>query len=241
MEYWNDRTLLLIGEQNSEILKNSHVLIAGLGGVGAMAAEMLCRAGVGSFTLVDCDTIHSSNRNRQIHALTTTENEPKTMIMKKRMQMINPDVKINVSDNYFENEKIPEMLETRFDYVIDAIDTLGPKVFFIYHTLQKEIPMVSSMGSGGKMNPSLVEVADISKTHHCNFAYDIRKKLHKLGIYKGVDTVYSPEPVPDSAIRITQNDRNKKSILGTISYMPAIFGIYCSWVVINGLTGNCCK
>lgn len=236
MENWNDRTLLLIGEEKLSILKNSHVLIAGIGGVGAMAAEMLCRAGVGEFTLVDSDTIHASNRNRQIHALINTEGERKINAMECRMKLINPEVIIHTSEDYLVNDKIPEILENHYDFVVDAIDTLGPKVFFIYNVLLKAYPLVSSMGSGGKLNPTMVEVGDISKTHHCNFAYDIRKKLHKLGIYKGFTAVYSPEEVPSDAVRVTLDDRNKKSIPGTISYMPAIFGIYCAWVVINGLT-----
>jgi len=238
MERWNDRTILLIGEQKTDILRKSHILIAGAGGVGAMAAEMLGRAGIGSFTLVDNDTLHTTNRNRQIHAMADNEGLLKVKAMESRLRLINPEVEVQVCDTYLVNEEIPVILEQPFDFVIDAIDTLGPKVFFIYHTLQKGYPLVSSMGSGGKIDPTQVQVADIGKTHHCNFASDIRKRLHKLGVYSGFQAVFSPEEVPSDAIRITEHDRNKKSIPGTISYMPAIFGIYCAWTAIRELTGK---
>lgn len=234
MAQWTDRTNLLLGNQNLEKLQKSNVLVIGLGGVGAMAAEQLARAGVGHLTIVDADLIEATNINRQMPALHSTIGKDKTEIVAERLVDINPDIKLNVLNEFLGEERMREVLEAPFDYVIDAIDTLSPKVSLIYGSIQKNIPIVSSMGSGGKLNPQLVNIADISKTHHCQLARMVRKRLHRLGITKGVKAVFSPEKVSENAIVVEQST-NKASNVGTISYMPNIFGCYCASVVINDL------
>lgn len=229
---WQSRTNLLIGTQGIAKLKNAHVLIAGVGGVGGYVAEQLCRAGLGQMSIVDNDVVQTSNRNRQLIAMSSTENKPKVQLFEERLKDINPDLKLNIITDYILDDNIDPILEEKFDYVVDAIDTLTPKVNFIEKVYHKGMPLVSSMGAGGRMDPTKVEIADISKSHHCKFAYIVRKYLHRRGIYKGIKVVFSSESVPKSALLETNGENNKRSVVGTISYMPAIFGCYCSSVVI---------
>jgi len=233
---WQCRTGLLIGQESLVRLKKSVVLVVGLGGVGSIAAEMICRAGVGSMTLADGDVYSVTNRNRQTEALITTEGLKKVQVLSEKLLKINPEIKLIIRDTYLKGEDMPLLLEFPYDFVVDAIDTLSPKVYLLYHCVKNKLPVVSSMGSGGKLNPALVRVDDISKTSHCNFAYDIRKRLHKLGIFSGITAVYSPETVPPHVKEIKENEMNKKSVTGTISYMPVVFGCYCAYVVISNLT-----
>jgi tRNA A37 threonylcarbamoyladenosine dehydratase len=233
---WQSRTELLFGNEKIEILRKSHVLVAGLGGVGAVAAEMLVRAGIGSLTIADSDVIQASNRNRQIIALSSTEGMHKTEVMASRLMDINPALNLVLNKNYLIRNAIPDLLETPFDYVIDAIDTMSPKLYLIVNCLEKRYKLISSMGAGGKFNPEEVKIADISKSYQCRLAHYIRKHLHKKGIFTGFKVVYSPEPVSKTAIQITDGDKNKKSIPGTVSYMPFIFGCYAASVVIRDLT-----
>ena len=177
------------------VLNQKHVLIAGLGGVGAMAAEQICRAGVGNITIIDGDSVHTSNRNRQLPALRSTEGIAKTEVMSKRLMDINPDLKLTIINEYIKDERTSEILEQGFDYVVDAIDTLSPKVFLLYHCTRLQIPVVSSMGAGGKFDPMQVRVADISESYNCKLAYYMRKRLHKMGVWKGIKVVFSPEVV----------------------------------------------
>jgi|SRR6056297_145928 len=232
---WNSRTELLLGQENINRLGRANVLVVGLGGVGAMAAEQLARAGVGEMTIADADIIEPSNINRQLPATRSTIEQKKVEVMASRLQDIHPELELNVLDEYLRDQRMVEVLETPFDYVVDAIDTLAPKVYLIYHTLQNGYPVVSSMGSGGKTDPSMVSIADIAKTHHCQLARMVRKKLYKLGVRKGVRAVYSPEATKKSAV-IEEHSTNKASNVGTISYMPAIFGCFCASEVILNLT-----
>jgi tRNA threonylcarbamoyladenosine dehydratase len=211
------------------------VLVIGLGGVGAYAAEMICRSGVGSMTIVDGDIINPSNRNRQLPALLSTEGLAKAEVMCKRLNDINPDIKVTVVQEYLKDEKMTDVLDMGFDYVVDAIDTLAPKIFLIYHTLQRKFPLVSSMGAGGKFDPTMINISDISETTDCNLARILRKRLHRLGIREGFTAVYSTEVVDKTKILPANGERNKASIVGTISYMPATFGIACASVVIRDL------
>jgi len=232
---WLDRTNLLLGPDKLEALKNANVLVVGLGGVGAFAAEMICRSGVGKMTIADGDIVEPTNRNRQLSALKSTQGRPKAEVIKQRLLDINPDLKLNVVGEFIKDEKIVELLNTQpFDYVVDAIDTLSPKVFLIHHCLEKGMKLVSSMGAGGKMDPSLVQLTDISKSFNCKLARMIRKRLNKLGISKGFKVVFSPEPVDENAIRLEEG-LNKKSSVGTISYMPAVFGCFAASIVIRDL------
>jgi tRNA threonylcarbamoyladenosine dehydratase len=233
---WLSRTGLLIGKEALDKLSKSHVLLVGLGGVGGAAAEMICRAGVGTMTIVDGDVFNATNRNRQIGALVSTEGKDKAKVIADKLMDINPHLQLTVKRNYLKGEDMPVLLDGPFDYVVDAIDTLTPKVYLLYHCVQKGLKVVSSMGSGGKLNPLMIKIDDISKTNHCDFAYDIRKRLHKLDVYTGITAVYSPEPVSKESKITVKNELNKKSMVGTISYMPAMFGCYCAFVVVSQLT-----
>lgn len=237
MENWLKRTELLLGEERLSILKSKHVLVMGLGGVGAYSAEQICRAGVGEMTIVDADIVEESNLNRQLPALRSTIGKAKTEVMRERLLQINPELKLHVIHDFIRDEKTVSLLEAaHYDYVIDAIDSLAPKVFLIYFALQKNIKIISAMGAGGKTDPSQVRVCDIKKSYHCRLAHAIRKRLHRLGIREGFKVVFSPEPVPDSAVMIDANpDINKLSTVGTISYMPAVFGCFAASEVIRDL------
>lgn len=238
MANWEQRTALMLGEEGLEKLHQAHVLVVGLGGVGAYAAEQLCRAGIGELTIVDGDTVEETNRNRQLPALASLEGQPKAEILKKRFLDINPDLKVHVINEYLKDERMIEVLQAaKYDYVVDAIDTLAPKVFLIYHSKQANLPIVSSMGAGGKFDPSLVQVTDISKSYNCKLARMLRKRLHKLGVRKGIKAVFSPEEVDPKRIRLEKGE-NKTSVVGTISYMPPVFGCFCSSVVIRDLVEN---
>lgn len=234
---WMGRTRLLLGEDQLERLKNAHVLIAGLGGVGGIAAEMVARAHVGNMTLVDGDVVELSNCNRQIPALQNTVGRTKTEVMAERIRAINPDIQLDVRTMYLKDELIPELFETHFDYVIDAIDTLSPKVYYIRQALQKGYPIVSSMGAGGKTDPTRIRVRDISETYNCNLAKDVRKYLHRFGIREGITTIFSAERIDRSRLVVLEKASPKKSVIGTISYIPAIFGCMCAGVAIRGILG----
>lgn len=237
MTDWLARTELILDGEKLKKLKNANILIVGLGGVGAYAAEMICRSGVGSMTIVDGDCIKTTNRNRQLPALKSTEGLPKAEVMGKRLTDINPDIKLTVIQEFIKDEGMTEILDKDFDYVVDAIDTLSPKIFLIYHSLLRKIPVVSSMGAGGKFDPIKVNISDISETTDCSLARILRKRLHRLGIREGFTAVYSPEVIDKSRIITTSGEQNKASIVGTISYMPASFGIACASVVIRDIAG----
>lgn len=234
-EDWKERTLLLLGKDKVEKLKNSHVLIVGLGGVGAYAAEQLARAGVGEMTIVDGDKVHESNRNRQLLALISTINKDKAELMQDRLLDINPKIKLTIINEYLKEDRIKELLQNHYDYVVDAIDTLIPKTHLIFRSLESGLRIVSSMGAGGKTDPSLIQIADISESHDDKLARMLRKRLHRMGVYKGVKVVFSPEKINPSAVIISEGEQNKLTTVGTVSYMPAIFGLYISSVVIRDL------
>lgn len=239
MVNWQERTSLMLGKEGLDKLRQSHILVVGLGGVGAYAAEQLCRAGIGKMTIVDSDVVEPTNRNRQLPALISNEGKPKAEVLAQRFRDINPGLELKVINEYLKDERMVEVLhEAKYDYVIDAIDTLAPKVFLIYHTVLAGLPIVSSMGAGGKFDPSLVQLADISKSYNCKLARAIRKRLHKLGIRKGIQVVFSPENVDPKRVK-EEESQNKKSTVGTISYMPPLFGCFCSSVVIRDLQKKC--
>lgn len=236
--YWLERTQLLLGEDKLQNLINAKVLVVGLGGVGAYAAEQLCRAGIGKMTIVDGDVVEASNRNRQLPALQSTTGKPKAEIIAERFKDINPDIELTVVNDFIRDDKTKELLKSqKFHYVIDAIDTLSPKVFLIYEAVQLGIPIISSMGAGGKFDPSKVMVADISKSYNCKLARVLRKRLGKLGVKKGVQVVFSSELIDERAVRV-EEAQNKKSTVGTISYMPPLFGCFLASRVIRDLLDN---
>jgi tRNA threonylcarbamoyladenosine dehydratase len=234
--YWMSRTQLLTGDAPIQNIMNKHVLVVGLGGVGGICAEMIARAGVGKLTICDADVVDLSNCNRQIPALHSTKGLLKTEVMAARLKDINPDIEIQIITDWVRDELTFKILdENKFDYAVDCIDTLSPKVFFIKACRDRNIPIVSSLGAGGKIDPTKIEVTDLAKTHQCNLARYVRKRLNKIGITKDVTCVFSPEPADQEKIIVTEKAYPKKSIIGTISYMPAIFGCVVASVVIRDL------
>lgn len=227
---------MLVGTSGLGKLEAAHVTVVGVGGVGAMAAEMLVRAGVGHITIIDPDAVSETNLNRQIIALRSTLDKPKCEVLEARLLDINPSVRIDVKEVFLAEDNVPELLGDRPDYVVDAIDTLSPKIAMAQFCLAEGIPLVSSMGSGAKMDATQVKLADIGKTYECPLARMMRKRLHKLGIEKGFLAVFSPE-IPDKTGMVIEETRNKKSQVGTISYLPAVFGCVCAQAVIRHIVG----
>lgn len=235
MTDWLVRTGLILGDERLKKLEKANVLVVGLGGVGAYAAEMICRAGIGKMTIADGDVIAPSNRNRQLPALKSTEGLSKAEVMGHRLKDINPGIDLSIIGEYLKDKRMEDVLDAGFDYVVDAIDTLSPKIFLIHHSLMRKYNVVSSMGAGGKFDPTMIRISDISETTDCPLARILRKRLHRLGVREGFTAVYSPETVDKSKIITVSGERNKASIVGTISYMPAAFGIACASVVIRNL------
>lgn len=236
MEDWKQRTRLLLGEEKSERLRQAHVLVVGVGGVGAYAAEMLCRAGVGRLTLVDADTVQPTNINRQLPALHSTLGQPKIEVLAARFRDINPEVELTVLPVFLKDENIPQLLDAaRYDFVVDAIDTLAPKCHLIAEALRRRIKIVSSMGAGAKSDITQIRFADIWDTYHCGLSKAVRKRLQKMGIRHKLPVVFSTEQADPKAVLLTDDERNKKSTCGTVSYMPAVFGCYLAEYVIRRL------
>jgi tRNA threonylcarbamoyladenosine dehydratase len=237
-EDWLSRTNLLLGQEKLDILKTKNVLVVGLGGVGSYAAETIARAGVGKMTIIDGDVINITNLNRQLPALRANIGKKKAQIMAERIHDINPELDLTVIDEYIRQEAIKKILEPEFDYVLDAIDTLSPKVYLIYNTLLRGHKLVSSMGAGGKIDPTQIKIVPLTQSYNCKFAFIVRKKLSKIGAKKDFPVVFSSEPVDKSKVIEVEGEENKKSVVGTISYMPAIFGMFCASVVLRDLTGD---
>ena len=237
--YWMSRTQLLLGDKLISQLMNKNVLVVGLGGVGGICAEMIARSGIGKMTIIDGDGVDLSNCNRQIIALHSNEKQLKAELMAIRLKDINPEIDLTVLPEFIESDRIIEIVASgNFDYIVDCIDTLTPKVCLIKAAVDMNIPIVSSLGAGGKVDPSQIRVADISESYKCKLARYVRKYLHKEGIMTGVTVVFSPEEVDQTKIIVTEKAYPKKSIIGTISYMPAIFGCLTASVVIRHLSGK---
>ncbi len=235
MQPFEERTQLLIGSKAIEKLHQSNILIVGVGGVGGVVAETLCRSGVANITLVDVDTISQSNINRQIIALQSTINKKKTDVLAERLLDINPQLNLRTIPVLLDETNTREIvLSEKYNFVIDAIDTLSPKVHLIKICVENNIQIISSMGAGAKLNPEKVKIADISKSYNCPLARMVRKRLTKFGIKKGVKVVFSSEKTIKSAL-IQQEEKYKKTQTGTISYLPAIFGLYIASEVIRDL------
>ncbi len=234
---WLERTELLLGAEKLEKLRAAHVLVVGLGGVGAYAAEMIARAGVGRMTVADADAVNASNINRQLVALHSTVGRQKAEILAERLRDINPEFAAHGGQEIYQgrgNRPVARLGKVRLRSRCDR------------HPLAEagadqcagwSVPLVSSMGAGAKTDPTRMEIADISKTHHCPLAHMLRKRLHKIGVRRGFRAVYSPEPMREGALILCE-EQNKKSNVGTISYLPALFGIGCASVVVRGLLGE---
>lgn len=235
---WLSRTELLIGKEKLQELEHKHVLVIGLGGVGSYAAEFIARGGVGQMTIVDGDVVDPTNRNRQLPALATNHGDPKALIMKERLLAINPDLNLRVVQSFIMPEMVEELLSIKYDYVIEAIDSITPKIMVLTTAYEKKQNIVSSMGAGGKFDPTRLRVTDISETHTCRLAKYVRKRLHRKGVFTGIKAVFSDEHIVKESLIKTDGTNFKKSAYGTISYLPATFGATCASVVLRALTGQ---
>ena len=224
---------MLLGEEGAAKLRDAHVAVIGVGGVGGFAAEALARAGVGHLLALDSDDVSETNRNRQILALSSTVGRPKCDVLKDRLLDINPGLELVTVPEYVTEENIATLLDPyRIDFLVDAIDTLSPKICLIQYCPKRGVSMVSSMGAGAKLDATAVRVADIAQTRMCPLAHMLRKRLHKLGIFTGFDAVFSVEEPRRSSV-VLEESRNKKSQVGTISYLPSVFGAVCAQVAIR--------
>jgi tRNA A37 threonylcarbamoyladenosine dehydratase len=232
---WMERTALLIGQNGLEKLNKAHVLIVGLGGVGSYAAEAIGRSGVGKMTIIDGDTVDPTNRNRQLQALTSTHGQNKAVLMGERLKLINPDMSLEVIEKFKTPDDMKVFMTQKFSYVVDAIDSISPKLYLLQTAYYNNQRIISSMGAGGKMDPTKIQVVDISQTNICPMAQYVRKRLRYMNIYKGIKSVYSTELPAKYSIMHTDGSKFKKSAYGTISYLPAAFGLTCASVVIRDL------
>lgn len=248
------RTELLIGTQGLEKLKNSTVAIFGLGGVGSYAAEALCRSGVGRLIIVDFDDVCLTNVNRQIHAMDGTVGKAKARLMAERMRLINPQADIVPYKDFYSADNSDFLLSMQYDYVVDAIDHITSKLHLIRSCREKGLPIISSMGAAAKLDPTRIRVADISETHKCRMARVVRKLLKRDGIERGVKVVFSTEEYQEPTFHIAtcregcicpnKDDqvfscRQRRTILGSSSFIPGIFGLTMAGVVINDLLTAC--
>jgi len=244
------RTELLIGSAGLNRLKDATVAVFGLGGVGSYAAEALCRAGVGRLVIVDFDDICLTNVNRQLHAMDGTVGKAKALVMAERMRLINPQAEIIPYQDFYAAENSDFLLADHYDYVIDAIDHITSKLHLIRTCRERNIPIISSMGAAAKMDPTQIEVADISQTNKCRMARSVRKLLKKQGIASGVKVVFSTEEYREQEVKeggckgncICPNKEDqrfscehRRVILGSVSFIPSIFGLTMAGVVVNDL------
>ena len=227
-----DRTRMLIGDNGIDRLQNSHIFIAGVGGVGSFTAEALARAGVGKLTLLDNDTVDITNLNRQIHATKSTVGRPKVEVMAKRISEINPEIRVHTIEAFLLDDNVDALLgEEHYDYIIDAVDTVTAKLALILYARARNIPVISSMGTANKLDATKFEVVDISKTHTCPLARVMRKELRDRGIPSGVEVLYSTaQPVCRSTA-----EEGKKPVPGSISYVPSVAGLLLAGHVIQQL------
>ena len=233
---WLERTELLIKQDGLEKLQKANLLVVGLGGVGSFAAEFLARAGVGKMTIIDGDTVDLTNINRQLPALNSTLGKSKVAIVGERLLDINPDLKLSQLNQFLNPEDMETIFDNQqYDYVLDCIDSVSPKVTLILNARRRKVKIVSCMGAGGKMDPSKVLVRDIHKTQSCYLAKQVRKRLKKENIDKGIRCVFSTEIQEEESLKMTDGSNFKRSFYGTISYIPAIFGLYAAAEVINYL------
>ncbi len=231
---WNSRTRLLLGEEGVRRLASARVLVAGVGGVGGYAAEILARTGVGHLTLADADTVSVSNLNRQLIALIPDIGRSKTELFANRFREINPEIDVATTDRFISADNVAELLDEGFDFVVDAIDTVAPKTALIAECMRRRIPVISSMGAGGRTDASKIGYADLWETREDGLARAVRQRLKKAGLRRPLKTVSSTEAPRKGAI-IEVNERNKMSSYGTVAALPAIFGIMAAQYVINKL------
>jgi tRNA A37 threonylcarbamoyladenosine dehydratase len=235
MAKWQERAELLFKPEGLEKLRNAKVLVVGLGGVGSFAAEFLARAGVGNMTIVDGDIVDITNINRQLPALHSTVGQPKVKIVGDRLMDINPELNLTRVEEFLSPERAQEIVSPDFDYVLDCIDSITPKLNLIVAAKRKKVKVISNMGAGGKFLSQKIVVRDISKTEVCPLAKNIRKRLKKEGISSGVKAVYSLEHSDETSLKTTDGTNFKKSFYGTNSWMPALFGLHAAETVVKEL------
>jgi tRNA A37 threonylcarbamoyladenosine dehydratase len=238
MAHWLERTELLLSPEKMDRLKNAHVLIVGLGGIGSFAGEFIARAGVGTLTLIDGDVFDPTNKNRQLTALDSTIGKNKAVVLAERLKDINPEVKLNVLEEFVLPERVWEILETfQPDYVMDCIDSVTPKLEWLIACKRKKVKILSHMGAGGKTDPACVQVVNLERTHNCKLASHIKKRLKRQNVsFKGIKTVFSSELQQKDSLKMTNGLNFKKSFYGTVSYMPALFGLHGAAEVIRFLS-----
>ena len=232
MAKWQERAELLFKPEGLQNLKNANVLVVGLGGVGSFAAEFLARAGVGNLTIVDGDVVDITNVNRQLPALHSTEGMPKVHVVGDRLMDINPELNLTRVQEFLSPERAFEIVDEKYDYVLDCIDSVTPKLNLIIGAKRKRVKIISSMGAGGKMEAAKVKVADITNTVNCMFAKTIRRRLKEHKIDK-LKVVFSSEIQDETSLKMTDGSNYKKSFYGTNSYMPGLFGLYMAETVIR--------
>ncbi len=233
---WLERAVLLIGEEGSEKLKNAKVLIVGLGGVGSFAAEAIARSGIQKLTIVDGDDIDITNINRQLPALHSTVGKQKVEVIGSRLLDINPNLELTKINEFLPPEKMHSLVKNgNYNYVMDCIDSVSPKVSLLKACRRNKVRCVSAMGAGGKFRPDKIEIKDISKIHGCKLGVKVKKELKKQKIDRGIRTVFSSEAPLPSSLQLTDGSNFKKSFYGTTSFMPALFGLYAAAEVINYL------
>ncbi|MBI2259523.1 MAG: tRNA threonylcarbamoyladenosine dehydratase [Flavobacteriia bacterium] len=227
-DFWLERTELLIKKSNLEKLRNKHVLIIGLGGIGSFAAEFIARSGINQITLIDGDVFDVTNKNRQLTALNSTIGKNKASVLADRIKDISSDIKINVLQEFVVPERVWEILEQyKPDIVLECIDSLSPKTEWIIACLRKKIKVITHLGAGGKMDPSKVKVSSLDVTHNCKLGHYLKKRLKSKGVScKKVRAVFSEELQNKNALKLTNGLNFKKSYYGTNSYMPALFGLF---------------
>ncbi|MCD8287825.1 MAG: tRNA threonylcarbamoyladenosine dehydratase [Porphyromonadaceae bacterium] len=235
MEEWLSRTSLLLGESSLSRLRQAHVLVVGIGGVGAYAAEMLVRAGIGGITLLDADRVEPTNLNRQLVALHSTLGRPKVEVLGERLRDIHPGLRLHTESYFLTAEAVAERLETPYDFVVDAIDTIAPKTALLEACFHRKIRIISSMGAGARLDPSAVAYADIADTCYCGLAREVRRRLREKGIRRGVEVVFSREQPRRSALQMQEGESGPSKVVGTVSYLPALFGCYLAAYVIRKL------
>ena len=231
------RTTLLYGDERMARIRSAHVLVVGTGGVGAYAAEMLCRAGVGHLTLVDADTVSPSNINRQLPALHSTVGRSKVGVLAERFRDINPEVQLTLREEYLTPESVDALLDAApYAYVIDAIDTIQPKVALLAACIRRRQPVIASMGAGAKTDITAIQYADIWQTYHCGLSKSVRSGLTRAGLRgRKLPVVFCAQQADRAALLTVEGERNKKTTAGTVSFMPATFGNYLAAWVLNRL------
>jgi tRNA threonylcarbamoyladenosine dehydratase len=240
MVNWLERTELLVGKEELDRLKNAHVLIVGLGGIGSFAGEFIARSGVGKITLIDGDAFDPTNKNRQLTALDSTVGRNKAVVLAERIKDINPDIELNVIEEFVLPERVWSLLEEfKPDYVMDCIDSVTPKLEWIIACRRLKIKIISHLGAGGKMDPSKVKVSHLDKTYNCKLASHLKKRLKRENVkFDSIRAVFSSELQVRSSLKLTDGSNYKKSFYGTVSYMPGLFGLMGAAEVIRYISKN---